>query len=266
MSATTRTVFCLSGHDATGGAGLQADIETLKALGCHPLTVVTALTSQDTVNVEAVWPQRECDFMAQAECLLNDIQPVSVKIGLLGSADIARAVAEILRRLPHACVVLDPILAAGGGKPLARAELMDVMRAELFPRVTVLTPNTIEARALVGRKSLDECAEELRRLGCKNVLITGTHDTGEVVINRLYGHTAREWSWPRLPHTYHGSGCTLASALAGFLALGQPLETAAYSAQRFTFEALQAGYPLGRGQYMPNRAAPRPELWEHDAG
>lgn len=258
MKATIRpTVLCFSGHDPTGGAGIQADIETLGRLGCHPITVITALTAQDTIDVQAIWSQREEDFLAQVRCLLADIRPVVVKVGLLGSAGIARVVAEVLGEMPELPIVLDPILAAGGGMPLARTDLLKVLREELLPRVTVLTPNTLEARQLVGgQKSLEECAAELLRMGCGHVFITGTHDVGDRVVNRLYGAmSSKEWTWPRLPQVYHGSGCTLASALAGFLARGLALDAAAYEAQRFTFQALVSAYAPGRGQYLPNRSA-----------
>lgn len=250
-----KAVLCLSGHDPTGGAGVQADIETLRGLGCHPLTLVTALTVQDTVDVLDIRPQKETEFLAQADCLLGDMAPAALKIGLLGSCGIANSVAALLSRLPQIPVVLDPILAAGGGKRLARAELMELMKAKLFPQVTLLTPNTMEARELTGRGSPDECAAELIDMGCKNVLITGTHETGPDVVNRLYGELTMEWPWPRLPHTYHGSGCTLAAALAALLAQGWSLDSAAYQAQRFTYESLRSAYPLGRGQYLPNRTA-----------
>jgi hydroxymethylpyrimidine/phosphomethylpyrimidine kinase len=252
-------VLCFSGHDPSGGAGIQADIESLRAVGCHPMTVVTALTEQDTVDVVALHPQRPADLRAQARRIVADVPVGAIKIGLLGSAEIARAVADMARALPGCPVVLDPILAAGGGKVLARGRLVQVLREELLPLATVLTPNSMEARRLAGGcEDLDECALELRRMGSRHVLITGAHEAGDGVVNRLYGEAAvRTWTWPRLPGVYHGSGCTLASALAGFLALGLPVEEAADRAQRTTYDALKSAYALGRGQYLPNRWAAR---------
>jgi hydroxymethylpyrimidine/phosphomethylpyrimidine kinase len=252
-------VLCFSGHDPTGGAGLQADIETLCSLGCRPCTVVTALTAQDTTNVLTLLPQKKSDFLQQARLLIADLPVTLVKVGLLGSSDIALAVAELLEgELAGVRVVLDPVLAAGGGRLLAREELVEIIRQRLLPLTFVLTPNIPEARQLAGGLDTpDQCAAELLRLGCQQVLITGTHDTDGEVVNRLYQTKAMlSWSWARLPHEYHGSGCTLASALAAGLAGGLAIEEACLLAQRFTWAALDSGFRLGKGQCLPNRTQP----------
>jgi len=249
-------VLCFSGHDPTGGAGVQADIETLARLGCHPCTVVTALTAQDTQNVSQVWPQQAADFLAQARLLVADLPPAAVKIGLLGSAEIAHALAGLLaNELAGVPIVLDPILAAGGGKPLAREDLLRAIQEELLPFSKVLTPNIPEAKQLAGGlETPDDCAARLLELGCKRVLITGTHCEDSEVVNRLYGPKGTHaWRWPRLPREYHGSGCTLASALAAGLAQGLKLEDACLQAQRFTWSALNSALALGKGQWLPNR-------------
>lgn len=256
MTPSPPAVLCFSGHDPTGGAGLQADIATLSALACHPCTVVTALTAQDTANVRQVLPQTREDFLLQARTLIADLPLAAVKIGLLGSAEIAAAVAELLSvELAGLPVVLDPVLAAGGGKPLAKRDLLATIRDELLPLTTVLTPNTPEAVQLAdGPIQPDDCAEILLAQGCRHVLITGTHEQGEEVVNRLYSKPGkRSWHWPRLPHEYHGSGCTLAAALAAGLALGMDMEQACERAQQFTWNALKTAYPLGRAQWLPNR-------------
>ena len=259
MKSPPPVVLCLSGHDPSGGAGIQADIESLSRLGCYPCTVVTALTVQDTCNVRAILPQREEDFLAQARLLVADLPIAAVKIGLLGNAGIAQAVGEILRKLSGVPVVLDPILAAGGGQELAREDLIETLKAHLLPLTTVVTPNTPEARRLAGgRENLDECAGKLLSLGCGHVLITGTHDSSEEVINRWYGpNGVRAYHWERLPHSYHGSGCTLASALAGLLGLGLDMGAAIQAAQQFTWQALSSGFALGKGQHLPNRLSPK---------
>jgi len=247
-------VLCFSGHDPTGGAGIQADIETLFSFGCHPCTVITALTEQDTVDVRGVFPQDPAVFVAQARTLLADLQVSAVKIGLLGSADIARVIVELLDVLPGVPVVLDPILAAGGGHPLASEALAAVIGEYLLPRVDVLTPNSTEARRLSGLATLDACAEHLLGRGCRRVLITGTHEVGEDVINRLYGpERVCTQRVARLPGTYHGSGCTLAAAVAGCLALGLDIDHAVLRALSYTWDALAAGYAAGHGQWLPNR-------------
>jgi hydroxymethylpyrimidine/phosphomethylpyrimidine kinase len=249
-------VLCLSGHDPSGGAGIQADIESLHAIGCHPCTVITALTVQDTRDVRRVLPQQAACLLEQAAAVVEDLPVAAVKIGLLGSAELASAVARLLASLAPVPVVLDPVLAAGGGGELASAELLERLRCELLPLATVLTPNAPEARRLAGLDGpLDRCAEVLLAAGCGHVLITGTHEAeGAEVVNRLYHRNgSRRWTWPRLPHSYHGSGCTLAAALAGFLALGHGVEAAAIEAQAYTWQALAAGRRLGRGQHLPAR-------------
>lgn len=254
MTEQLPVVLCLAGHDPTGGAGLQADIEILRRLGCHPATVVTSLTAQDTWNVRRVYPQAPEDFLEQARLVIADLPVAVIKIGLLGSAGIADAVAEVLDAAAGLPVVLDPILAAGGGHPLAGAALLQALRGRLIPQATVVTPNTPEARRLTGAESPDECAAALLAMGCRNVLLTGAHEDGETVVNRWYGEQGRvDKHWPRLPGTYHGSGCTLASALAGALASGLPMAEAVDQAQRLTWESLRAGYALGRGQWLPRR-------------
>lgn len=255
-SSNRPVVLSLSGHDPTGGAGIQADIETLFRLGCHPCTVITVLTEQDTCDVRRIFPQNPVQFLAQAQTLIDDLPPAAIKIGLLGSAAMATAVSEIVARMPGLPIILDPVLASGGGQDLCTDELVTVLRDSLLPRTTVLTPNTHEARRLSGKIRPDDCAEELLRLGCDYVLITGTHDECDDVVNRLYGRSAiRACRWPRLPGTYHGSGCTLAAATAGFLARGLSVENAVEKAQALTWDALQAGYALGRGQLLPDRRA-----------
>ena len=256
MTNPPPVVLCFSGHDPTGGAGLQADIETLTRLSCHPCAVVTALTAQDTVNVRRVLPQQSEDFLEQARLVIADIAPAAVKIGLLGSADIARAVCGLLAdELAGVPVVLDPVLAAGGGKAMAREDLIEVIRHGLLPLSFITTPNIPEARQLAGGlESPDDCAAELLRLGVRYVLITGAHADEADVVNRLYSpQAASSWHWERLPQTYHGSGCTLASALAAGLAHGLDVEEACRNAQRFTWESLASGYALGQGQWLPNR-------------
>jgi hydroxymethylpyrimidine/phosphomethylpyrimidine kinase len=259
MITAPPVVLSLSGHDPTGGAGIQADIETCVRLGCHPCTVVTALTVQDTRNVRRVIPQAAEDFLEQARAVLADLPVAAIKIGLLGSVEIVRAVAEILEGAGEIPVVLDPILAAGGGRNLATEELIGQIRARLIPRATVLTPNTPEARKLAGKDDPETCARELLALGCPNVLLTGTHEDGPDVANRWYSAAGVETCrWPRLPGSYHGSGCTLASAVAACLARGCAMEAAVRKAQRFTWEALQGGFHLGRGQLLPNRMEAQP--------
>lgn len=266
MSPPRPIVLAIAASDPTGGAGLQADVLTLAAFGCHPVSVLTAITAQDTHGVEAVMPLDAGWVSRQAAVLLGDVRIAAIKLGVLGSAANAAAVAAVLDAQPGVPVVLDPVLASGRGDALADEALIAVLRSQLLPRVTVLTPNLPEARRLAGDAAAgrEACARALLELGCRNVLVTGTHDDTAEVVNTLFAPEGvlREDRWPRLPGEFHGSGCTLASALAALLALGRPLPDAARAAQDFTWQALTGGFAVGGGQAIPDRffraRAPRP--------
>jgi len=255
MNSQRPVVLCFSGHDPSGGAGIQADIETVISHQCHCCSVITALTEQDTRNVKKLLPQRPEEIIAQADTLLADFRVAAIKIGLIGHADTARALQQVLSRHPGIPVVLDPVLAAGGGQALADAELPAAIKTLLLPLVTVLTPNSPEARQLTGLDALDDCGLALQDLGAENVLITGSHEDTGLVRNILYmpGGGQQAFDWQRLPHGYHGSGCTLAAAIAALLAQGLDAYTAVSEAQDFTWQALQAAYRPGQGQHNPNR-------------
>lgn len=249
--------------DPTCGAGLQADLLTLAALGCHPLTVVTALTVQDTVGVEDLLPLEGGWVADQARALLEDMPVAAFKLGMLGSVEAISAVAEVLSDYPDTPVVFDPVLASGRGDAFADEDAVDAMIELLLPLTDVLTPNSLEARRLAqelgtsstGAPSLSECARRLVAAGCAHVLITGTHEQGARVVNTLYGShgPVRQDDWTRLPGNYHGSGCTLASAIAAQLAWGQPLGDAVRAAQEYTWNSLARGFRPGMGQHVPNR-------------
>jgi len=258
MPSCPPVVLTFAASDPTGGAGAQADLLTLASLGCHPLSVLTALTAQDTRGVEALLALDPEWIARQARCVLADIPVAAFKLGVLGSARNAGAVAAILAEHPRAPVVLDPVLASGRGDPLADGETLQTLRAEVLPRTTVLTPNSIEARRLAlaaPDAGLADCARTLTGLGCKYVLITGTHEQSAQVVNALYDASGlvREDHWPRLPGSFHGSGCTLASALSAFLAKGLDAPEAARAAQAYTWKTLESGFAPGRGQLLPDR-------------
>lgn len=258
MPSCPPIVLTFAASDPTGGAGLQADLLTLASLGCHPLSVLTGFTVQDTRGVESLRAIEPASVASQARRVLEDIPVAAFKLGVLGSAANARIVAAILAEHPGVPVVLDPVLASGRGDPLADAETLRVMRTALLAGTTVLTPNCIEARrlALVGPDAgLPDCARELTKLGCKFVLVTGTHEPGAQVVNTLYDArgVVREDRWERLSGSYHGSGCTLASALAALIAKGLDVPEAAQAAQAYTWKTLEAGFRPGRGQHLPDR-------------
>jgi hydroxymethylpyrimidine/phosphomethylpyrimidine kinase len=241
-------VLTFAASDPTGGAGLQADLLTLAALGCHPLSVVTGLTVQDTSGVEHLEAVDAALVARQAERVLAETRVAAFKVGVVGTAANARAIAAIAAAHAQVPLVLDPVLASGRGDPLASDAVLNALLEFLVPRATVATPNTLEEERLGGTKQLLE-------RGCRYVLLTGTHDLTAEVVNKLYdrGGLVREDRWQRLPGSYHGSGCTLASAIAALLAKGRPVPEAAREAQEFTWRALAAGFRTGAGQALPNR-------------
>ena len=249
-------VLCLSGHDPSGGAGLQADIEALLAQGCHAAPTVTALTVQNTVDVSDFRVLDPEWVLAQARCVLQDMPVSAVKLGMLGNLQMVDTVVALMRDHPDLPLVCDPVLRAGGGGSLGKDEVGYALREKLLPIARIATPNLPEARILaeLPNGSADACAEKLLPY-CQNLLITGGHGDEQDIHNRLYCRdgSRHEFSCPRLPGSYHGSGCTLASALAGRLALGEELISAVNSALAYTWRTLRDAEQPGHGQYVPRR-------------
>jgi len=249
-------VMLFAGNDPSGGAGLLADIESVASMGCQAAPVVTALTVQNSRNVIDFEPVATRLLIEQARAVLEDMPVAAFKVGVTGSVANIEALHTLLTDYPQIPLVLDPILAAGGGSALSDESMRAAMIDLLFPHTTVLTPNSVEARRLAPEAdTLDACAHKLLDDGCEFVLITGAHEPGERVDNRLYGEQGRieTFSWQRLPESYHGSGCTLASAIAGLLAQGLEPFTAIHEAQQYAWETLHHAYHLGGGQWHPNR-------------
>lgn len=249
-------VISFAGNDPTGGAGLLADIETLASMGCHAAPVITAVTIQDTQHVKGYTSIEPTLVIAQARAVLEDMPIAAFKIGMVGSVENMQAIHTILTDYPNIPVVLDPILASGNGDPLSDPSMVDAMLTLLIPLATVITPNTVEVRRLAHEAdSIDACAHELLDAGSEFVLVTGTHENTPHVVNRLYGNRRllETFTWDRLPQSYHGSGCTLASAIAGLLAQGLEPFSAIFEAQEYTWQTLQKGYRIGMGQHLPNR-------------
>ena len=262
MSDAPPIVLVFAATDPSGGAGMQADILTLAAMGCHPVTVVTGLTVQDTIGVEAVLPIDPEWVSDQARCVLEDMPVAAFKLGVLGSVENIAAIAEVVSDYPDVPLVLDPVLASGRGDEFAGDELIAAMREMLFPQTTILTPNVVEARRLAANEGdesdeLEEkvYAQRIVQLGCQYVLVTGTHANTPKVINTLYSQDGivRADSWDRLAGSYHGSGCTLAAAVAATLANGLAMEEAVRDAQEFTWQSLKQGFRPGMGQHIPDR-------------
>jgi hydroxymethylpyrimidine/phosphomethylpyrimidine kinase len=254
------TVLCVGGHDPCGGAGIMADAEAVRAAGAFALTVVTALTDQDSCGLRHLYPQDASRVEAQCRALIADAEPAAIKLGLIGDATQIAAVCAVIDANPGLPVVLDPVLAAGTGQPTADPRLIASLLTDLLPRSTLVTPNLPEARRLSSASDPADCAHELLRRGARWVLLTGTHADSPDVINRLYGTQGSgcdgegcSRAWPRLPGEYHGSGCTLASAIAARLALGMSVPEAVADAQAYTWTSLARARRTGRCQLTPNR-------------
>ncbi len=247
-------VLCLSGHDPSGGAGLQADIEALLAQGCHAAPTVTALTVQDTVDVSDFRVLDRDWVMAQANAVIADLPVAAVKLGMLGSVEMVDTVLDIMRKLPGVPLVCDPVLRAGGGGALGRDEVGFAMRERLFPVATIATPNLPEAQILaeLPNGTADQCAEKLLPY-IGHLLITGGHGDETEVHNRLYARdgSLHTFTCQRLPGSYHGSGCTLASTLAGRLALGESLTSAVESSPLRGLYAITDSQLLAEGRLLP---------------
>lgn len=255
-------VLVFSATDPSSGAGLQADILTLASMGCHPLSAVTAITIQDTVGVEDVMPIDSEWVTDQARAVLEDMPVAAFKLGLLGSAETIAAIAEVVADYPDVPLVFDPVIASGRGDELSTEEMISAMREMIIPQATLITPNIMEARRLAlddsdenDNPDMAECARRLIASGCEYVLITGTHDNTPMVINTLYdiNGVVRTDEWPRLPGSYHGSGCTLASACAATIAQGLDVPEAVKEAQEYTWQSLKYGFRAGMGQSIPDR-------------
>lgn len=254
-------VLVFAASDPSSGAGIQADLMTLTSLGCHPLTALTAVTVQDTVGVQSVHPLSAELLEQQARTILEDMPVAAFKVGVLGSVENVLAVAEIVSDYPEIPLILDPVLASGRGDDLSSEAIISAICEMLLPQTTLLTPNAPEARRMAesdedeSEPSSEVCAQRLIEMGAQYVLITGTHENTPQVINTLYGPEGviRHDQWERLPGSYHGSGCTLASAIAGCIASGAGIEDAVRDAQDYTWQTLKNGFRAGMGQFIPDR-------------
>ena len=258
-------VMAIGGMDPSGGAGLCADIQTLSAMGCHTAPVVTAITVQDTTGVKDFKLVDSNQVRSQMQAVLNDMPVSVVKTGMLGNRDIVTVVFELLSQRSDIKLVIDPVLSSNNDEILSEHSLINSIIEQLFPIASLICPNILEAAILAGKKNLDndadECAHALNTPDSKcDCLITGTHAYSSQVINRYYrkGSKVRDWAWQRLQFEYHGSGCTLASAIAAGLAHGMEMEQAMDQAQQFVFKSLLSGFKPGHGQHIPYRLSADP--------
>ena len=259
MPLQTRPLCALTiaGSDSGGGAGIQADLKTFAAHGVHGLSAIAALTAQHTRGVTAVHVPPVAFLRAQIDACFDDFNVGAVKLGMLATADVIHAVADALEQHKPAAIVLDPVMVATSGAKLLADDALDALRTRLLPLATLLTPNIPEAEMMLGRvianaSAADEALLQLRDLGARAVLLKGGHlDEGTELIDRYDdGTTNTRFTHQRIALQAHGTGCTLASAIAANLCRGQPLAIACREAGDYVFRALRGGYRPGQGDIV----------------
>ena len=248
------TVLTIAGSDSSGGAGIQADIKTMSAIGVYAAAAITAVTAQNTLGVTAVQGIDPDIVARQIDAVFDDIRPDAVKIGMLYSRDIVEAVADRFRHWNPENVVLDPVMISTSGSPLIEEDAVEAIKEKLFPFATLLTPNRMEAEHLTGITvdSIETAREAARRIvetGCRAALVKGGHLDGDVAADVLFADAeCHVYSSRRvLSRNTHGTGCTLSSAIASFLALGFPLDIAVHHAKNYLQNALVAGADVVAG-------------------
>ncbi len=245
-------VLTIAGSDSCGGAGIQADLKTMLALGVHGMSVLTAVTAQNSVGVQNFWDLPPEAVREQLESVLSDISVQAVKTGMLASSAIVAVVADVLSGV-DAPLVIDPVAVSKHGNSLLMPGAGDTMRSALLPLATVVTPNLDEAEQLTGIKAVDEesmlaVARAIAGLGPRWVLVKGGHLAGDPVDLLFDGREVWRFGGTRIgtPHT-HGTGCTLASAIASYLALGEDVPGAVALARQYVTGAIRSGFPIGAG-------------------
>jgi len=259
----------IAGSDSGGGAGIQADLKTFQELGVYGMTAITAITAQNTLGVQGVYPVTLEGIQEQLNSIGVDLTPDAVKLGMLFSSEIIKVVAENIKKFGWNNIVLDPVMIAKGGASLLQQEAVQALKEHLLPIATVVTPNVTEAEVLTGMEihniqDSKEAAKELHRLGAKYVLMKGGHAAyqGNEVIDFLFdGEQFIEYKSERIDSKQtHGSGCTFASAVTAGLANGYPIEEAVREAKKFISIAIEQQLNIGSGHGPTNHFAYKVKL------
>lgn len=255
----------IAGSDSGGGAGIQADLKTFQELGTFGMSVITALTAQNTQGVHGVYPQSIEAIIAQLEAVLSDIGVDAVKTGMLFSSEIIEAIAKTLKEYDVQQLVVDPVMVAKGGHALLQQEAIDAVRKHLIPLAKVITPNIPEAEVIIGEKGIDrieameQAARKIHSLGADYVVLKGGHLESDEAIDVLYdGQGFTYFPTQRIPtkHT-HGTGCTFAAAIAAELAKGKSVVEATKIAKEFITCAIGEALEIGQGIGPTNHSAYR---------
>lgn len=250
-------VLTIAGSDCSGGAGIQADIKTISALGAYAASAITAITVQNTCGVTGIHPVPPAYVKAQIDAVMTDIRPRAIKIGMINDVEIVKAIAEAIRCYRPEFVVLDPVMVSTSGCKLIEDSAIEALTSLLMPLATIITPNLSEAEVLVDRpvanvQAMEEAAEDLLKLGCSAVLVKGGHlaDGGMCDVLRLNDETiAHRFTAQKVEsRNTHGTGCTLSSAIATYLALGEPIVEAVRKAKDYVFRGILSGCDVHIGE------------------
>lgn len=236
----------IAGSDSSGGAGIQADIKTMSAIGCYAMSAITSITAQNTTGVRSIMPVSATVVADQIDMVMTDIPPLAVKIGMLCNAEVATAVAERLEHYRPDNLIVDPVMVSTSGSMLLEEDAVEVLVRRIFPLATLVTPNQMETKALTGSDKTAVQIEKLRRLGCRNILIKGGDtDRNDIKVDILHLSDSDETIELKADavdtRNTHGTGCTLSSAIASYLALGYELSDAVSMAKLYVTHALEAG-------------------------
>lgn len=244
----------IAGSDSSGGAGIQADIKTMSAIGCYAMSAITSITAQNTTGVRSIMPVSPEVVADQIDMVMTDIPPLAIKVGMLCNAEVASAVAERLEHYRPQNLIVDPVMVSTSGSMLLEKDAVEVLTKRIFPLAELVTPNQMETKALTGSSDTAEQIESLRRLGCRNILIKGGDtDRTDIKVDILHlsatGETIELKADAIDTKNSHGTGCTLSSAIASYLALGYQLKEAVSMAKLYVTHALEAGswITTGRG-------------------
>ncbi|UCS95672.1 bifunctional hydroxymethylpyrimidine kinase/phosphomethylpyrimidine kinase [Echinicola marina] len=250
------SVMTIAGSDSGGGAGIQADLKTFSALGCYGTSIITATTAQNTKGVKSIHDIPEEHILDQLQAVLTDICPKAIKIGMLSRPEVVCVVAKELRKYPEIPVVFDPVMVATSGDRLIQQETVEVIKSELFPLSYIVTPNLDEVAVLVGKdvrcpEAMEKAGKEILLKGPEYVLVKGGHLPGKHIVDLLIGnndvYAKFEGNKIDTPNT-HGTGCTLSSAIAAYLARGFDILESVSRARKFVVSAIEAGREVAIGE------------------
>ncbi|WP_175621718.1 bifunctional hydroxymethylpyrimidine kinase/phosphomethylpyrimidine kinase [Chryseobacterium schmidteae] len=253
---TYPTVLTIAGFDGSGGAGIQADIKTFSALGCYATSVLTALPVQNTMGVRKIYPIPMEAVAEQIEAVLDDIFPDAIKIGMVHTSQLVETIVKTLSKYPKIPIVFDPVMVATSGHRLIEEETIQTIVEQLFPIAEIITPNMDEASILAKMevKTLEDmkiAGEKILKSGCKSILLKGGHQELSTVTSLLFEENGKQSSFETIKfatNNTHGSGCTLSSAIAAFIARGEDLYHSVELAQQYVFEAIKNGKDVAVGK------------------